>query len=123
MATGRIGRGYSRSSRATPLRYCGGRMQSRFLAVIATLLLYFGFGHAASAVQTAVVAAVREISMFDTETAAKGHCPSDEVVWLNTHSGIYHEKGMRWYGHTKQGAYVCRKEADAAGYRDTRNGQ
>lgn len=29
---------------------------------------------------------------------------------------------MRWYGNTKAGAYVCRKEADAAGNRD-RNGQ
>jgi hypothetical protein len=29
----------------------------------------------------------------------------------------------RWYGRTKRGAYVCRKEADAAGDRDTRNGQ
>ncbi|MDB5094374.1 MAG: hypothetical protein JWO85_2475 [Candidatus Eremiobacteraeota bacterium] len=60
---------------------------------------------------------------FRTEGAAQAHCPKDEVVWLNTNSGIFHEKGMRWYGRTKHGAYVCRKEADAAGDRDTRNGQ
>lgn len=60
---------------------------------------------------------------FDTENAAQAHCPKDEVVWLNTNSGIYHEKGMRWYGRTRHGAYVCRKEADIAGDRDTRNGQ
>jgi hypothetical protein len=60
---------------------------------------------------------------FPTETAAQAHCPRDTVVWLNTKTGIYHEKGMRWYGHTRQGAYVCRAEADAAGDRDTRNGQ
>jgi hypothetical protein len=36
---------------------------------------------------------------------------------------IYHEKDMRWYGPTKHAVYVCRKEADAAGDRDTRNGQ
>ena len=63
------------------------------------------------------------LQLFGTETAAQAHCPKDEVVWLNTASGIYHEKGMRWYGRTKHGAYVCRKEADAAGDRDTRNGQ
>jgi hypothetical protein len=63
------------------------------------------------------------LQLFSTEAAAKKHCPRDEVVWLNTNSGIYHEKGMRWYGNTKAGAYVCRKEADAAGDRDTRNGQ
>jgi hypothetical protein len=62
-------------------------------------------------------------AMFDTEDAAQKHCPKDVVVWLNTSSGVYHEKGMRWYGRTKHGAYVCKKEADAAGDRDTRNGQ
>jgi hypothetical protein len=63
------------------------------------------------------------LQMFASEDAAQAHCPKDEVVWLNTSSGIYHEKGMRWYGRTKHGAYVCKKEADAAGDRDTRNGQ
>ena len=66
---------------------------------------------------------VAQLVMFSTESAAQAHCPKDEVVWLNTSSGIYHEKGMRWYGRTKHGAYVCRKAADAAGDRDTRNGQ
>jgi hypothetical protein len=60
---------------------------------------------------------------FPTETAAQAHCASDQVVWLNTKSKVYHEKGMLYYGHTKQGAYVCRKEADAAGDRDSKNGK
>jgi hypothetical protein len=63
------------------------------------------------------------LQLFANEGAAQRHCPRDQVVWLNTNSGIYHEKGMRWYGNTRAGAYVCRKEADAAGDRDTRNGQ
>lgn len=63
------------------------------------------------------------LARFPTEAAAQRHCPNDEVVWLNIPTHIYHEKGMRWYGRTKNGAYVCRKEADAAGDRDTRNGQ
>jgi hypothetical protein len=63
------------------------------------------------------------LATFATESAAQAHCPKDEVVWLNTPSGIYHEKGTRWYGRTKHGAYVCRNEADAAGDRNTRNGQ
>lgn len=63
------------------------------------------------------------LQMFATESAAQAHCPKDEVVWLNTASGIYHEQGMRWYGRTKHGAYVCKREANAAGDRDTRNGQ
>lgn len=63
------------------------------------------------------------LQLFASENAAQAHCPRDQVVWLNTNSGIYHEKGMRWYANTKAGAFVCRREADAAGNRDTRNGQ
>ncbi|HEY0614697.1 MAG TPA: hypothetical protein VGC96_08650 [Candidatus Elarobacter sp.] len=60
---------------------------------------------------------------FDTESAAQAHCPSDTVVWLNTKTHVYHEKGMLYYGHTKAGAYVCRKEADSAGDHETKNGK
>ncbi len=63
------------------------------------------------------------LQLFSTESEAKRHCPRDTVVWLNTNSGVYHEKGMRWYGNTRSGAYVCKNEADTAGDRDTRNGQ
>lgn len=82
---------------------------------------------ARAASQAASVAAssenIGELQQFDSEDAAQSHCPRDEVVWLNTNSGIYHEKGMRWYGNTEYGAYVCRNEADAAGDRLTENGQ
>jgi hypothetical protein len=60
---------------------------------------------------------------FNSEHVAQQHCPNDVVVWLNLPSGIYHLKGERWYGVTKRGAYVCKKEADQAGDRETRNGQ
>ncbi len=40
--------------------------------------------------------AATSLAEFTTEAAAQQHCPSDTVVWLNTKSGIYHEKGMRW---------------------------
>lgn len=104
-------------------------MFNRLFTLVAGLVLAAGFitatpALAANPTTTAVVAkASADIPMFDTEAAAQTHCPSDTVVWLNTKSGVYHEKGMRWYGRTKHGAYVCKKEADAAGYRDTRNGQ
>ena len=58
-----------------------------------------------------------DLAQFESERAALKHCPRDVVVWLNTNSGIWHEKGMRWYGHTKHGAYVCRQEAAAVGDR------
>jgi hypothetical protein len=69
------------------------------------------------------VALAESVQLFSTETDAQKHCPADIVVWVNTPSGIYHFKGMRWYGNTNVGAYVCQKEGNQAGYRATRNGQ
>jgi hypothetical protein len=60
---------------------------------------------------------------FDNAQSAQRHCPNDVVVWVNLKSGIYHFKGERWYGRTKDGAYVCQQEADNEGDRATKNGQ
>lgn len=97
----------------------------RFLAALLMLVVFVIPSTQVTAsdeLRTAIVAR-SSLAMFSTEGAAQAHCPSDVVVWLNTKTGIWHEKGMRWYGRTRQGAYVCRKEAAAAGYRDTMNGQ
>jgi hypothetical protein len=60
---------------------------------------------------------------FPSEQSAQQHCPQDTVGWVNTKTGVYHLKGERWYGSTKEGAYVCRMDADAEGDRMTKNGQ
>ncbi len=93
--------------------------------LIAIAVLYApAFAHGAKHRTTASAPVTTgSLQLFASESAARAHCPRDVVVWLNTNSGIYHDKGMRWYGNTKSGAYVCRREADAAGDRDTRNGQ
>lgn len=97
-------------------------MLKRVLYLLLLLLFAVNSGGTVQASHSVVVASA-SIAMFTAEDQAQAHCPRDEVVWLNLPTGIYHEKGMRWYGRTKHGAFVCRKEADAAGYRDTRNGQ
>jgi hypothetical protein len=63
------------------------------------------------------------LTNFPTAAEAQQHCLGDAVVWLNLPTGVYHFAGERWYGRTKNGAYVCRREAEAAGMRATRNGQ
>jgi len=68
-------------------------------------------------------AAQTQSVLYPTEQTAQQACRGDEVVWVNLASGVYHLRGERWYGRTKNGAYVCRKVADAHGYRMTRNGQ
>jgi len=101
-------------------------MLRSFLA-IAMLAMTLSFGAPGRGAATASISpatvAYAQLALFSTEAAAQAHCPRDVVVWLNTKTGIWHEKGMRWYGRTKYGAYVCRKEAAAAGDRDTENGQ
>ena len=67
--------------------------------------------------------AAGDLTLFQTEQKAQRHCPQDTVVWLNLPSGIYHYKGERWYGITKNGAFVCEQEAKKAGDRASLNGQ
>jgi hypothetical protein len=88
-------------------------MSSAKVIVLATLLFFPIFS----------TAYVNPAPHFHSEQEAKQHCPKDTVVWVNTKTGVYHFKGERWYGATKEGAYECRKEADAEGDRVTRNGQ
>jgi len=58
---------------------------------------------------------------FATGAAAKAHCPTDTVVWVNPSSKIYHFVGSPAYGHTKAGTYMCEKETSAAGFRAAKN--
>lgn len=62
------------------------------------------------------------LTLYSTQQTAQDHCPNDMVVWLNLGSGIWHTQGQRWYGATKNGAYVCREEAAAAGDRASNRG-
>jgi len=60
-------------------------------------------------------------SQFTDEARAKARCPSDTVVWVNTDSKIYHFAGHSDYGHTKQGAYMCERDATSGGFRAAKN--
>ncbi len=57
------------------------------------------------------------LGQYRTEAEAKDHCSADIVVWLNLKSKIYHFVGTRNYGTTKEGAYMCEREAIAQGDR------
>ncbi len=67
----------------------------------------------------AAAAEAREVKEFDMEAAAQKHCPKDVVVWSNVKGGgIFHVKGSKLYGRTTDGGYLCRKEAEAAGWHE-----
>jgi hypothetical protein len=58
---------------------------------------------------------------FSTEAQARARCPADTVVWANLRSHIYHFRETRNYGTTKYGAYMCERDATAAGIRAAKN--
>jgi hypothetical protein len=58
---------------------------------------------------------------FAAEGLAKARCPTDTVVWANLKSKIYHFTGNKDYGTTKEGAYMCEKDAMAQGVRAAKN--
>jgi hypothetical protein len=58
---------------------------------------------------------------FSSESDAKLHCPTDNVVWANTQSKIYHYSGTKYYGKTKQGAYMCQQDSDRSGFHAAKN--
>jgi hypothetical protein len=60
-------------------------------------------------------------NQFATEAAAKTHCPSDTVVYVNLKSKIYHFAGHKDYGNLKEGTYMCEKDTAGAGARAAKN--
>ena len=56
-----------------------------------------------------------------SETQARMSCGSDPVVWVNTDSRIYHFKDTQHFGKTKEGSYMCERDAMAGGSRAARN--
>jgi hypothetical protein len=60
---------------------------------------------------------------YTTELAARARCPSDTVVWANTPTRIYHYSGTRYFGHTRNGAFMCEADARTAGYRAAKTRQ
>ena len=60
-------------------------------------------------------------NQFVAEAAAKAHCPTGLVVWANLDSKIFHFAGHADYGHTKEGAYMCEKDAMGQGMRAAKN--
>jgi hypothetical protein len=59
---------------------------------------------------------------FATVADAKAKCgASDIVVWVNLKSKIYHFEGTKDFGTTKEGTYMCEKQAMDAGNRAAKN--
>ena len=58
-----------------------------------------------------------QTARFQFDQEAKDHCPADTVVWVNRRSPLYNLADERWYGRTTGGSFVCKNDAEKAGYR------
>lgn len=52
---------------------------------------------------------------YKTEAEAKTGCGADPVVWRAHDSKVFHTAGSKYFGKTKDGAFVCEKAAEAKG--------
>jgi hypothetical protein len=80
-----------------------------------------GRAPAAEKPSPSTVSAPSGANQFVNEALAKAHCPRDIVVWANLDSKIYHFSGHKDYGNTKEGAYMCEKDALGQGIRAAKN--
>ena len=59
---------------------------------------------------------------FKTLTLAQAHCPNDTVVWSTlSKNHSFHISGSKYFGTTKRGAYVCKGDAVAAGFHQSKH--
>ena len=79
---------------------------------------------AAALTALAGAAEARALREYDTEEQAQKHCPKDTVVWSEFKGGgLFHLKGSPRYGKTPDGGYLCRREAEQAGWREFRKNE
>jgi len=86
------------------------------IAALLPLLCLATLAHSQTTPAKPATARLAAGKQFTTEAEAKARCPTDSVVWVNKTSKAMHAAGTKYYGQTKSGAYMCQKEADAAGF-------
>jgi hypothetical protein len=53
----------------------------------------------------------RAKNQFTSEAEARSNCGTDQVVWVDMRSHVYHASGSRAYGIAVNGSFMCRAQA------------
>lgn len=61
------------------------------------------------------------VARFTSEESAHIHCPYDVVVWLNPRTKLWYTNKSKHYANDGHGAFVCKEEAKAAGFKQGKN--
>ena len=73
---------------------------------------------AATTLSIAMARSQPPLGATQATTDSNAAADSQQVVWVNTASHVYHKPGTRYYGKTKHGKYMLEADAIKAGYRD-----
>jgi hypothetical protein len=90
--------------------------RSRRKATRSICLFVGGLLASSAAAATEAAAPLPLSASFRYEPDAQRHCPADVVVWVDVALRTYNRDDERWYGRTRDGLYMCRRDADRAGY-------
>lgn len=88
------------------------------LAALAALAACGGHKNSGSASTTAAgeTTAGTAAPVLHAEAVPPGmHCGAEPPVWVNTRTHVYHLATDKYYGHTRQGEYLCRENAEREG--------
>jgi hypothetical protein len=64
---------------------------------------------------SAAKAAAAAPGQYASDAEAKVRCGTDTVVWVDSSSHIYYVAGSKDYGKTKNGAFMCKAQAERNG--------
>lgn len=95
-------------------------MKFRSLAIVPVLAIaLFGLAACGGGKSSNQNGSAAGNSMGNAMTGANAkvpNCGAVKAVWVNLNTKVYHEPGDPYYGHTKNGEYLCPSQAKAQGF-------
>ena len=96
-------------------------IQRKIVSVVSVTLVLAGAAFCVGRVTVPTHRNLQGATALTTQESPAPHADTPNgsgiQVWVNPRTRVFHLPGTRWYGVTKNGAYMSEQEALAAGYR------